>query len=149
MSRWQAWFSHLLTVLVSLSGIVYFSMKYGLETDDPFAVVNHPLEPFMLDIHVFTAPVLVFVLGLIFEPHIMKKIKSPAPSNRLSGWITLATFAIMALSGYLLQVTATPFLAWVAWILHLASSFVFVSSYVVHQIVSFRIWVRQWASTPG
>jgi hypothetical protein len=140
MSRWQAWSSHTLTILLAGSGIAYFVMKYLTTTDDPFAVVNHPLQPVMLDLHVFAAPLLVFLFGLMFESHIQKKLQSSGRSNRRSGILAAVTFGTMTLSGYALQITAIETLSRAALVLHLVSSGVFALSYGVHQVVNFRIW---------
>jgi hypothetical protein len=140
MSRWQAWSSHVLTVLLAGSGIVFFVMKYMVTTDDPFAVVNHPLQPVMLDLHLLAAPLLIFLFGLMFESHIQKKLQSAGRVNRRTGVIAAITFGTMSLSGYALQVSAIETLSRVALILHLASSGVFVLSYAVHQLVNFRLW---------
>ena len=140
MSRWQAWSSHVLTVLLAGSGTVFFVMKYMVTTDDPFAVVNHPLQPVMLDLHLLAAPVLIFLFGLMFESHIQKKLQSAGRVNRRTGIIAAITFGTMSLSGYALQVSAIETLNRVALILHLVSSGVFVLSYAVHQLVNFRLW---------
>ena len=140
MSRWQAWSSHILTVLLAGTGITYFVMKYLAATDDPFAVVNHPLQPVMLDLHLLAAPALVFLFGLMFESHIQKKLRSGGRVNRRSGIAAAVTFGTMTLSGYALQVSAIETLNRAALVMHLASSGVFVLSYVVHQVVNFRLW---------
>jgi uncharacterized membrane protein len=146
MTRWQSWSSHITTLLVSLSGVAYLWMKYFLETDDPFAIVNHPLQPSMLDVHLFTAPLLIFCFGLMFESHIRRKLKAGSRVNRKSGLIAAITFAVMTLSGYLLQITAVAAVSRAALVLHLLSSGIFLSAYVVHQVINFRLWrarVRQ------
>jgi hypothetical protein len=146
MSRFQSWSSHLVTIVVGLSGILYLVMKYFMTTEDPFAIVNHPLQPTMLSIHVFAAPVLVFLFGLMFESHIQRKLRAGRRANRKSGIIAAFTFGTMTLSGYMLQITASETLMRTALIVHLLSSGVFVLSYVVHQVVNFCLWrarVRQ------
>ena len=140
MSRWQAWSSHVVTVLLAGSGIVFFVMKYLVTTDDPFAVVNHPLQPLMLDLHLLAAPALIFLFGLMFESHIQKKLQSAGRVNRRSGVVAAITFGMMSLTGYALQVSAIETLSRVALILHLVSSGVFVLSYIAHQVVNFRLW---------
>ena len=140
MSRWHAWSSHVFTILLSGSGIAYFVMKYLVPTTDPFAVVNHPLQPVMLDLHVLVAPALVFLFGLMFESHIQKKLRSSSRKNRRSGILAAVTFGLMSLSGYALQITAVETISRAALVLHLVSSSVFALSYVVHQVVNFRLW---------
>src|SRR5262249_34490426 len=61
---------NLSSILVGLSGVVYAWMKYLMTTDDPYAVVNHPLQPWVLDLHLIAAPILVFSIGLIFMDHV-------------------------------------------------------------------------------
>jgi hypothetical protein len=50
------------------------------------------------------------------------------------------TFAVMTVSGYALQVSAMAMLSRFALIIHLASSAIFLVSYFMHQVVTFRIW---------
>jgi len=146
MNRWQSWSSHFVTLAVGISGIVYLVMKYFMTTEDPFAIVNHPLQPLMLDLHVFTAPLLVFLFGLMFESHIQRKLRTRNALNRKSGVVAAVTFCVMTLSGYLLQVTANESISSAALVLHLVTSGAFLLSYLVHQVISFRLWrarVRQ------
>jgi len=140
MNRLHAWSSHVVTAIVSVSGLTFLWMKYALVNDDPFSVVNHPLQPLMLNLHVLTAPLLVFLFGLVFESHIQKKLKAGPPLNRRSGLIALVTFAVMTLSGYALQVSSAPGIARAALLLHISSSMIFVVSYLMHQVVTFRLW---------
>ena len=140
MNRWHSWLSHIVTVIVGVSGIVYLWMKYFMATGDPFAIVNHPLQPMMLNLHVFAAPLLVFLFGVMFESHIQRKLKIGNTSNRRSGLAAAGTFGVMVVSGYLLQVSTVTALSRAALILHLVSSGIFLLSYAVHQVVNFRLW---------
>jgi hypothetical protein len=140
MNRWQAWSSHIVTVIVGTSGIIYLFIKYFMQTNDPFSVVNHPLQPFMLDAHVFTAPLLVFLFGLMFESHVQKKLKLGNSVNRRTGLAAGLTFGLMTLSGYALQVTSSEILSRAAVVLHLLCSGLFLFSYVMHQTMTFRLW---------
>jgi len=63
MKRWEAWSFHILTLIVTVSGIVYFWMKYLLKTDDPFSVINHPGQPAMLKTHILAAPLFILRQG--------------------------------------------------------------------------------------
>ena len=140
MTRWHAWISHLTTILVSLSGIAYLWMKYFVTNEDPFSLVNHPLQPHTLKLHLLIAPLLVFSFGLIFESHIANRLRLGTVLNRRSGIVSVFTFALMTGSGYLLQVSSTPSLTQIALVSHLASSALFVISYLMHQIVTVKLW---------
>ena len=110
-------------------------MKYFVETDDPFAVANHPWQPTLLHLHIAAVPLLVFGLGWIASAHIGPKYRSRTRIARKSGLIMMAIAGVMIFSGYLLQVftseLALEVSAWTHWI----SSGVFVAGYLVHQIV--------------
>src|SRR5688572_3581016 len=140
MRRWQAWLSHLTTILVGVSGIAYLWMKYFMSTEDPFSLVNHPLQPHALKLHLLIAPLLVFAFGLIFESHIANRLRLGTALNRRSGIISVFTFALMTGSGYLLQISSAASLSQTALVLHLASSGLFVLSYLMHQIVTVKLW---------
>ena len=139
MRPWEIWLSHISTFLVTVSGVAYLWMKYFMETNDPFAVVNHPWQPAMLSLHVLVAPVLVFVVGLMVQSHIQKKLRSGTNSNRSSGLASMVTLPVMIASGYMLQVVTAPLLASITLGLHLVSSSIFVITYLTHQVVSYRL----------
>ena len=147
MKRWEVSLSHISTVLVTVSGVAYLWMRYGMVNDDPFTVLNHPWQSAMLTLHLLSAPLLVFVVGLIAQSHIRKKLNGSNRFNRRSGLASAVTLPVMIFSGYGLQVVANPALIRVVLILHLASSFVFVLSYLAHQIISFSR-VRSSATEP-
>ena len=139
MTWWERWSFNTLHVVVAATGVVYFWMKYLLETDDPFAVVNHPWEPATLTVHLIAAPVFIAFFGMLFRSHTLRKILSPNPANRRSGWTSLISFSAMALSGYLIQVVASPLLLSVAIWTHVATSVVFVLGYTSHLVIGWRI----------
>ena len=139
MKRWEAWLSHTTTITVAATGVAYFWMKYLVENLDPFSVVNHPWQSSMLSLHVVSAPVLVFVTGLIVRSHILKKLAGGARSNRRSGLVSMVALPLMIVSGYLLQVVPHPGLAEIVLVLHLGSSVIFVVTYIAHQIESVRL----------
>ena len=136
MTRWETWLSHLSVGAVTASGVAYLWMKYFVENDDPFAVVNHPWQPAMLSLHNLVAPVVLFVLGLIVSSHVRKKLAGGSRANRRSGLIALVCFPLMAVSGYVLQISVREWIVQAALVLHLASSAVFVLGYLVHQTIS-------------
>lgn len=139
MTWWERWTFNTLHVVVAATGIVYFWMKYLLATDDPFAVVNHPWEPAMLTAHLIAAPVFIAFFGMLFRSHTLRKILSPSPANRRSGWMSLISFSAMALSGYLIQVVTSPFLLTAALWIHIVTSVVFVVGYTSHLVIAWRV----------
>lgn len=134
MSKLQLVWLHVSVGLTTVTGIVFAVMKYFMKSDDEFSVVNHPLQPHMLAIHVVVAPVLLFILGWTFSNHMLPKYRFGDGTNRRSGVAIGLLIVPMALSAYLLQVatneTLREVMAWAHWI----SSGVFVIGYGVHLV---------------
>ncbi len=139
MSRWESWSLHILTAVVSVTGIVFFVMKYMMATDDPFALINHPLQPAMLDIHILAAPFLILVLGITFSSHISEKLETGAKANRRSGLAMLLSLLPMILSGYLLQVSTSAFLSKLILAVHVVTGLAFTATYAFHLWKSLRL----------
>jgi uncharacterized membrane protein YfcA len=132
VSRLQAWFVHLANLLVGGTGVVYAWLRYGPAPGDPYAVVRHPLQPLVQHLHVWTAPLLVFALGWIFEAHVWRHWRSGVATARRSGVTLLLAAVPMTASGYLLQTAVEP--RWRAiWVgVHLACSALWVGGYLAH-----------------
>ena len=123
------------TLLVGGSGIIYGVMKYLMTTDDPYAVVHHPWQPFLLKMHVVTAPLLIFAFGLVFTKHIWKQQRSKRPQGRISGFANFLTWIPMVVSGYLIQSVSQE--TWLWWIvaIHLIAGGSYLGGMAAHRIV--------------
>ncbi|MBI4484392.1 MAG: hypothetical protein HY655_00135 [Acidobacteria bacterium] len=139
MKRWERWSLNSLLLVVALTGFAYFWMKYLIEPQDPFAVVNHPWQSAMLNLHVVASPVLMLVFGIVFNSHVMKKLRAPRLPNRRTGWVSLATFALMVLSGYFLQIASSGLWLQAFVAAHVASGAVFTLAYGAHLLITFRL----------
>ena len=145
VKRWQRTTFNVLSALVAATGILYFWMNDLLVSDDPLAVVNHPLQPVMLDLHILAAPLLLVIFGTVFQTHVTAKLSARTPLSR-SGLTSLITFAVMAWSGYVLQVVVNERLHLMCRWLHIGSGLVFAVSYSVHFVTGFRAWGRSFAA---
>lgn len=108
MTRFQRWFLYVSTFVAASSGLAYFGMKRFLEPVDEWAVINHPLEPWALKLHILSAPLMLFAVGLITTNHIWRSLRSSLPTGRRSGLLATATFVPLAAGGYLIQVVTNP-----------------------------------------
>lgn len=142
MKPWERRTLGLLTLLVTATGLAYFWMKYLMEAEDPFSVVNHPWQPLMLDLHILFSPVLIFVFGIVFASHIGKKLRNGTRPGRRTGLVSLFSLPVMILSGYGLQVASGELLPRFLLVCHLASGSLFATAYLIHFIVSWR-WSRR------
>lgn len=138
MSRIEAWFLHLSTALVGVTGLVYAWMLYLVEPADPFSVAHHPLQPLTQHAHVVMAPFLIFAVGLIWRRHVWSSWRGGNPDRRRSGLALASTFGPMALSGYLLQVAVDPTWKKICVVLHVATSLLWLAGYLGHQALRWR-----------
>jgi hypothetical protein len=132
MSRTQLISLHLSIALTALTGIVFAWMKYAMKSDDPFAVANHPLQPYMLSAHVLIAPALVFVLGWTYANHMAPRLMLGETRRRFSGLTSMILMAPMIASGYLLQIATNDSIRKAMAAAHWITSAVFVIGYVTH-----------------
>ncbi|HEY0159411.1 MAG TPA: hypothetical protein VGF28_19145 [Thermoanaerobaculia bacterium] len=135
MSRIQLVWLHLSVALTTITGVVFAAMKYFMTGDDEFAVVNHPMQPYMLAAHVVVAPVVLFLLGWTFSNHMLPKYRFGDGSNKKTGVAQMALIVPMALSAYLLQVSTNETMREVMAAAHWITSGVFVVAYVVHLLL--------------
>jgi len=137
VSRGQIAFLHLANLAVSGTGLVYAWMRYLAEPVDEWAIVNHPWQPLMQHLHVLSAPLLVFAIGVIWSVHAIAKLRN-GRRGRASGLGLMALFLPMAASGYLLQVAVDPEWRrrWV--VIHVVSSLLWVAVFVAHQVRALR-----------
>jgi hypothetical protein len=134
VSRWEAWFVHLANLLVGITGIAYAITRYLLTPDDPFAAA-HPWQSPAQHLHIVTAPLLVFAVGLIFRGHAWMGLQLDVVARRRSGISLLALSSPMIASGYLLQVAVEP--GWrTAWVwIHGVTAALWLVATIVHQLV--------------
>lgn len=144
MNRTQAWMQHLSNLLVGGTGLVYFVMKHLLTSDDPFAVVNHPLQPAVQHLHVLVAPLLVFATGFIWARHAAPRMGRTGTRNWRSGITLMLGFAPMVASGYLLQISVDqPWRTIWLWT-HLATSALWILGYAAHAVIPLLAVIRKW-----
>jgi hypothetical protein len=139
MKRWERWAFNALSLSVSATGFAYLWMKYAMHTDDPFAVINHPWQTAMLDLHLVASPVLILMFGIVLNSHVMKKLRATRLPNRRSGYVSLGTFAAMVISGYLLQVSSSEEWLQALVVLHVGAGGVFSVTYGAHLVISARL----------
>jgi len=136
VSRAQILTLHASAAAATVSGAVFAWMKYFMKSDDPFAVANHPWQPYMLSLHVVAAPVLLFALGWIFQGHILGKLAgNGGRPRRATGIAAMTLIAPMVLSAYLMQVFTGEGLHRAMTVTHWISSGLFVFAYGGHLAV--------------
>lgn len=138
MNAIERWLVSLLSTVVAVTGAVYLWMKYFMVASDPYAVVNHPWQPYILDVHLLAAPALLIVFGVVWTSHVRGKLEAGQKYSRRSGLLSLWTFIIMAGSGYVLQVLTNETARQLTVAVHVASGTAFTFAYGMHVIASLR-----------
>lgn len=137
MTRAESVLFHAANALVAGTGVVYAWMLYALEPQDEYALVNHPWQSALQHLHVWFAPFLVLMAGVLWRAHAAPRLRSGRPERRRSGIVLLALLLPMVASGYSIQVVSEP--AWrTTWIvLHVATSTLWIVSILVHLALAF------------
>lgn len=132
MNRFQRWLVWASSVLTALTGLVYWWMKNRMEPVDPWAAINHPLQPWVLKAHILVAPVMVFAVGLIAAEHVWKHYRLGVKAGRRSGLMAMWVFIPMVATGYLIQaVTHVALLEALVWV-HLGTGLVYSLGLAAH-----------------
>ena len=138
MNRFEAWMLHVSNLLVGGTGLVYAWMVFLTKPTDPYAVVNHPLQPQLQHLHILVAPLLVFTAGLIWRRHVWWQWRRGAGERRRSG-LSLALFLMpMIVSGYLIQTAVDDDWRKIWVIVHLVASGLWLAGYLAHQATAWR-----------
>ena len=132
MKRGDKLFTHLSVACVGGTGLLYGALRYFGAAEDEFGPVSHPWTPTLQWLHVVTAPLFVFALGLIWHYHVVQKLKSGAPQRRRTGLALLSQALPMVATGYLLQVSVDEWWRdlWI-WS-HVVTSVLFLAAFVAH-----------------
>lgn len=129
--------------VMTVTGVVIAWMDYVMKPADAFAVVNHPWQPALLKLHILSAPILVFGIGMIFMRHIWPHFRAGLTKGRRSGITSMLLTIPMILTGYALQVlTSTGWLTAVGYA-HFALGTAFGIGGAVHYLATRRRRARQ------
>lgn len=136
MTRAENVLFHSANALVAGTGVVFAWMLYALEPQDEYALVNHPWQSSLQHLHVWFAPFLVLMAGVLWRAHAAPRLRSGLPARRRSGIALLALLLPMIASGYSIQVVSEPTwrTAWVA--VHVATSALWIVSIGVHLLMA-------------
>ena len=133
MNRFQKILLWVTSGLTGVTGAVYFVMDRMMEPVGPWAVVNHPLQPWVLKLHIIVAPALIFSIGLIATEHIWKHYRGRVRRARRTGLATMWMIAPMVVTGYLIQaITQQPLLSTIAWA-HIVTGVIYLLVIGLHQ----------------
>ncbi len=132
MNRVDVWLFHISNGLVIITGLVYAWMAYFCQSDDPYAVVGHPWQPHFQHAHVLVAPLLVLVLGYLWNRHMGPHLQRDTRKRRNSGIGMLLAALPMIFSGYAIQTAVEAHWRTIWVIVHLVTSVLWMSGYLIH-----------------
>jgi len=139
MTRWERWCLHLAALLTGATGLLYGWLRYFGQRPGEFGLEPNPLQAVLQHLHVLTAPLMVFILGVWVRGHVLPMWRGGRLNGRMSGVFLVSTLVPMVLAGYAVQVVVDP--NWrtaFAWI-HGMASLVFLVAYGAHLGASLRI----------
>ena len=137
MSPLERWSLHLAALLTAGTGLMdgllrWFGVRMGEFGPEP-----HPWLPAAQHLHVLTAPLLLFALGMTVRGHLQAKLKRGSEGRR-TGLGAAFLIAPMVLSGYAVQVVTTPALRTAFSWVHGLSAGLFLLAYLGHLLVRAR-----------
>ena len=103
MNPFLRWGSHAANVGVGVSGLVLVWMIWGVTSEDPFAVVNHPAQPAWKSWHVVLSPFLTLFIGSLWAQHAWNYWRGAIQKGRRSGILLLVASVPMVISGVAIQ----------------------------------------------
>ncbi|MDA0312780.1 MAG: hypothetical protein O2992_11775 [Gemmatimonadetes bacterium] len=134
MTRFQRWFLYWSSAVAFVSGVAYFWMKHFLEPAEPWAVINHPLQPWALKAHILAAPLMLFAVGMITTQHIWRSLRSKLPTGRRTGVAAVLSFGPLVLTGYLIQTATATLVADLLGWTHLALGIACTAAIGLHRL---------------
>lgn len=133
MTRFEKASVWVTSLLVGITGIVYGWMKYLTVSNDPFSVINHPLQPLFLKLHILVAPLFLLAIGMIAVRHIWRHFRSRTRRSRRSGITAALSLVPMVGTGYLIQVVTGESLLLAMVIAHVALGLLYLFAIGLHQ----------------
>ena len=126
------------TAVMTATGVAIGWMEHAVTPSDAFAVVNHPWQPFLLKLHILSAPVMVFGIGMIFMRHIWPHFRNGLKMGRRSVIGSMLLTVPMIVSGYAIQVlTSASWLRILGWA-HLVLGVMFAIGATIHFVATNR-----------
>ena len=132
MSFFEKWLLLTSALATAVTGLVFAWMRYLMAPTDPWAVIHHPLEPWVLKAHILAAPVLVFAVGLIAVSHAWSHFRARVRPGRRSGLLLMASFVPMVVSGYLIQAVTAERLLGLLVVVHDLTGVLFALALALH-----------------
>ncbi|HJW07986.1 MAG TPA: hypothetical protein VJ483_00025 [Holophagaceae bacterium] len=137
---------NLTALLTAATGLGYGWLRYFGQVQGDFGPEPHHLQPLLQHLHVLTAPLLLFTLGVIVRGHLWTKLRSGRTEARRTGFLIGLLLAPMVLSGYGVQVaTDAGWRTGLAWV-HGISSLIFLLAHAAHLFMTWRL--RESAEAP-
>jgi hypothetical protein len=124
------------TLLAGGTGLILHVMKDWMEPVDPFSVINHPWQPWVLKAHLLAVPFMIFAVGLVFSSHAARRYRNGVREGRGSGLGLLVLFAPLVLSGVAIQIlTGEGSRRAMVW-LHLGTGLGYLAFFVGHRLAT-------------
>ena len=128
---------HAANVAVAGSGVGCFVFRYLLVEQSEFGPGVHAWQPLAQHLHVWSSPLLVFAIGLMWRQHLVAAWRG-GWGRRATGVLLATVFFAMAASGYAVQTAVTW--AWrLAWVIvHCVTGTLWLGAFVAHQFARRR-----------
>ena len=125
--------------IILFSGIILTSIEYLLPpAKNDFSIIKHPWEQIIQKIHIFFAPLFIFMLGHLVYQHAIPKFLSKDKHLKKTGTTLLLLVFPAIISGYLIQIIPNRFIINICIWIHIISSMAFTLILIYHLIKSLK-----------
>lgn len=129
-------YTHLASYLTILTGIIYYLFIHFFKVETDYGIRPHFLQQWFQASHILISPMLVFMVGILFIPHILKNLHGRY--KKRSGITLIVIFFIMTFSGYWIQVSKSDLTIDLSTWLHLATSLIWIIVYLLHHFYKYK-----------
>ena len=144
LERWHRRCVYAVGAALLLSGLAWLLARYFMRPVGQFGETIHPLEPWAMKIHGACAMLTLFFLGSLMNGHIRRALH--AGRNLASGWVMIATLAMLIATGFGLYYIAgesdRPLWSAMHWIAGLALGLLFALHIALGRRISARRLVK-------
>jgi thiamine biosynthesis lipoprotein len=146
--RIAKWIWYFTVSVVGITGVGLIWTRYFLASDDPFSIINHPMEPYLRNIHIFVAPLLLIAFGYYLRDHFFPRIYNGKYSGKKSGLSIVLLISVQVVSGYWMQTTIDMDFRNILMIIHISAGLGFLFIMSIHFYTARSVRMKKRTDLP-
>ena len=120
--------------ILILSGVTYYIFKNFIKAQTEFGPVPSPVTKYLQYSHIIIGPIVIFAVGRLWDMH-AKPMNKNGKQKKVSGKVMFYAFGLLALSGYLTQMSIVDNIHEVVEYTHLGLALIWSLAFFSHAFV--------------